>query len=184
MNRLRRNTLLIAVGVVSVVVVVIVGVILTSEGLGDSSASTNEPFAGTLEQAPFISGTHPVTGEAVSLADFAGKPVVINVWASWCTGCNDEALHLKTLAAEHPEAVVLGLDFQDTIAGAKAFYARWGWEHPSIFDSSGALTAEFGFLGLPTTYFLDSEHRIAAQVVGETDLVGFERGLELSKRPT
>lgn len=184
MSGLRRKSLLIALGVAAVAAVVIAGVILAAEGGGGSSASTNEPVAGTREQAPVLAGIHPVTGEDVSLADFAGKPVVINVWASWCPGCNDEAPHLKTLAAEHPEAVVLGLDFQDTTAGAKAFYKRWGWEHPSIFDSSGSLTAKFGLLGLPTTYFLDAEHRIAAQVVGETDLAGFERGLELAKSPS
>lgn len=181
MSGLRRKTLLLAVGAVSVVVVVIAGVLLAAESRGGSSPSTNEPVAGSLEPAPELAGTDPITGEQISLADFAGKPVVINVWASWCPGCNDEAPHLKTLAAEHPEAVVLGLDFQDTTAGAKAFYSRWGWEHPSIADSSGSLTTQFGLLGLPTTYFLDAEHRIAAQVVGETDLAGFERGLEMAK---
>jgi thiol-disulfide isomerase/thioredoxin len=139
-----------------------------------------EPVAVDPEDAPGLSGEDPITGEEVALADFRGKPVVINIWASWCPGCNDEAADLREFAGDHPEAVLLGVDFQDTFGGARDFYERWGWEHPSIFDSSGSLTAQLGLFGLPTTLFLDAEHRIAARVVGATDRAGFERGLELA----
>jgi thiol-disulfide isomerase/thioredoxin len=139
-----------------------------------------EPVAVSREDAPELSGEDPITGEEIELADFRGKPVVINIWASWCPGCNDEAAALREFAADHPEAVLLGVDFQDTFSGAREFYERWGWKHPSIFDSSGSLTAALGLFGLPTTLFLDAEHRIAARVVGATDRAGFERGLELA----
>ena len=75
---------------------------------------------------------------------------------------------------------MLGLDFQDTRAGAKAFYRRWGWTHPSIWDVSGTKTSAIGLIGMPTTYFLDERHRIVGQVVGPTDRAGFERGLEIA----
>jgi thiol-disulfide isomerase/thioredoxin len=139
-----------------------------------------EPVAVSLEDAPEVSGEDPITGEDVALADFRGKPVVINIWASWCPGCIEEAADLREFAADHPEAVLLGVDFQDTSSGAREFYARWGWRHPSIFDSSGSQTAQLGLFGLPTTLFLDADHRIAARVVGATDRAGFERGLELA----
>jgi thiol-disulfide isomerase/thioredoxin len=139
-----------------------------------------EPVAVSPEDAPELSGEDPITGEEIELADFRGKPVVLNIWASWCPGCNDEAADLREFAADHPEAVLLGVDFQDTFSGAREFYERWGWEHPSIFDSSGSQTAALGLFGLPTTLFLDARHRIAARVVGATDRAGFERGLELA----
>jgi thiol-disulfide isomerase/thioredoxin len=139
-----------------------------------------EPVAVSPEDAPELSGEDPITGEEIDLADFRGKPVVINIWASWCPGCNDEAADLREFAADHPEAVLLGVDFQDSFSGARGFYERWGWEHPSIFDSSGSQTAALGLFGLPTTIFLDAEHRIAARVVGATNRAGFERGLELA----
>lgn len=144
---------------------------------GDASA---EPVAVAREEAPELSGEDPITGKEVALADFLGKPVVINIWASWCPGCNDEAADLREFAADHPEAVLLGVDFQDTFSGARDFYERWDWEHPSIFDSSGSQTAALGLFGLPTTLFLDARHRIAARVVGATDRAGFERGLDLA----
>lgn len=139
-----------------------------------------EPVSVSREDAPALGGEDPITGEEVELADFRGKPVVINIWASWCPGCNDEAADLREFAADHPEAVLLGLDFQDTFSGARAFYERWDWRHPSIFDSSGSQTAQLGLFGLPTTIFLDAQHRVAARVVGATDRAGFERGLELA----
>jgi hypothetical protein len=77
---------------------------------------------------------------------------------------------------------VLGLDFQDTRTGARAFYRRWAWTHPSIWDVAGTKTAAIGLIGMPTTYFLDEQHRIVAQVVGSTDRAGFERGLEIAIR--
>ncbi|MGH3019443.1 MAG: TlpA family protein disulfide reductase [Gaiellaceae bacterium] len=147
---------------------------------GEAVGAPAEPVAVSPEDAPELSGEDPITGQAVALADFRGKPVVINIWASWCPGCNDEAADLREFAADHPEAVLLGVDFQDTFSGAREFYERWGWEHPSIFDSSGSQTAALGLFGLPTTLFLDARHRIAARVVGATDRAGFERGLELA----
>ena len=113
----------------------------------------------------------------VRLADFRGKPVVINVWASWCPGCIEEAEDLRRFAAAHPEAVVLGIDFNDTAAEARDFYRRWNWEHPSIFDPNGELTGRLGLVGMPTTYFLDREHQIVHTIVGATTLAGFEAGL-------
>jgi thiol-disulfide isomerase/thioredoxin len=124
-----------------------------------------------------LAGTDPITGAKVDLDQFAGKPVVINVWASWCPGCNDEAADLAELAQAHPEAQVVGLDIRDTREDAQAFYRRWGWRHPSIFDPSGELAAKLDLQGLPSTFVLDSEHRIASRIVGATDLAGFEEGL-------
>ncbi|MGH3034085.1 MAG: TlpA family protein disulfide reductase [Gaiellaceae bacterium] len=151
-----------------------------SAGSGSSGGSAAEPVAVTPEPAPELVGTDPITGKDVRLGDFRGKAVVVNVWASWCPGCIEEAEDLREFAADHAEAIVLGVDFQDSVGGARAFYERWGWRHPSIFDSSGTQTAALGLFGLPTTLFLDSRHRIAARVVGATDRAGFERGLELA----
>jgi thiol-disulfide isomerase/thioredoxin len=79
-----------------------------------------EPVAVSPEDAPEVSGEDPITGEDVALDDFRGKPVVINIWASWCPGCNEEAADLREFAADHPEAVLLGVDFQTRLAGRES----------------------------------------------------------------
>lgn len=171
------------------VAIVAAGVVLARNGHEASRMGAETPASQGAEPtpvdavpAPALAGEDPITGKSVRLADFRGKPVVINVWASWCPGCNEEAADLRDFAAAHPEAVVLGVDFQDTRAGAKDFYRRWGWTHPTISDVAGTKTSALGLVGMPTTYFLDDRHRIVAQVVGATDRGGFERGLELAKQ--
>jgi thiol-disulfide isomerase/thioredoxin len=164
----------IAAGAASVAVlaaVLVAGILAARDSGGGRAVAT--------DTGPVIrlAGTDPITGARVDLARFAGKPVVVNVWASWCAGCNEEAADLKRLAREQPEAQVVGLDFQDTREGARTFYRRWGWRHPSIFDPDGKLASRLALQGLPSTYVLDSEHRIASRIVGATDLAGFEEAL-------
>ena len=73
---------------------------------------------------------------------------------------------------------MIGVDIQDTRAAAKAFYRRFGWQHPSIFDPDGLVATRFQLQGLPATLFLDSHHRVVARILGETDLAGFDQGLQ------
>ncbi len=150
------------------------------------NSGSSEAFPGAVSQAsggaPSLGGRDPITGKQVSLTRFVRKPVVLNVWASWCTGCNQEAADLARFAASHTGAQVLGIDTQDTTGGARAFYRKWHWHHPSIADPSGALSARLAVTGLPTTYFLDRRHRIVARIVGAGNLAEFEQGLRLALR--
>jgi thiol-disulfide isomerase/thioredoxin len=154
------------------VVGAVVGGIFAARGNGPAAAL---PVSGgaTLE----LSGTSPVDGQKVSLADFSGRPIVLNVWGSWCTGCRAEARDLAKFAAAHPEVQVVGVDTQDTRGGARAFYRQFGWTHPSIEDRTGATAAKLGVQGFPTTFFLDRNHRIVTQIIGATDTAGFDKGL-------
>lgn len=184
--RSRRIVLAVASAAVAAAVLAI-GLVLAldddapASGMNSAASSGAAPSAVKPRAAPSLEGEDPVTGRIVRLADYSGKPVVINVWASWCPGCNEEAEDLRVFAERHPEAVVLGLDFQDTVEGARGFYAQWKWKHPSIADQAGTRTAKLGLVGLPTTYFLDARHRIVAQITGATDLDGFEQGLDVAK---
>lgn len=152
--------------------VLAIGIVI-ARGLGAA-----EPIAGAAGETVSFSGTDPISGEHVSLDDYAGKPVVINVWGSWCLGCIAEAEALRRFAVDHPEVQVIGVDLQDTKAAAREFYERWRWRHPSVFDPDGAISFSLGLQGTPSTFFLDREHRIVARIVGETDYAGFQSGLE------
>src|SRR5439155_5682710 len=138
---------------------------------GHSAASPPAAASGGSPGAPLqLSGTEAISGHPISLANYTGKPIVLNLWASWCTGCYAEARALATFARTHPQAQVVGIDIQDSKDGARAFYRRFGWHHPSIVDSKGVIAARFGLQGLPATLFLDREHRVVARILGETDL--------------
>lgn len=162
----------------AVLAVVVVGVVLASDR---SDEPATIAASGDLKEVPALEGTDPITGERVALADFAGKPVVVNLWADWCPGCRAEAPALRQLALENPDAVVLGIDVRDTESAARRFYAEFDWSHPSIFDPDGRLANELGLIGMPTTIFLNAQHQEVTRIVGETSLAGFEGGLQAAR---
>lgn len=130
-----------------------------------------------------LAGTDLISGRSISLDAYAGKPVVLNAWASWCAGCAAEAPALADLAHAHPEAAVVGLDLEDSRNAAAAFSRRFALPFPSVFDPDGVSAARLEVSGLPTTIFLDRKHRIVSRVVGEADRTRFEAGLHQAERP-
>ena len=194
MSRRRLAALALAGAVVAVIAA---GIVLAGGGesarpvaLDDDGASTRapsttgaeEPAARTEPGPPPLElvGPDPLTGKRVSLADFAGKPVVLNFWASWCTPCREELPALARFAEAHPEAAVVGVNFQDTQAGAKRLHADVGWTFPSIADPDGDIGARLGIQGMPTTFFLNADHQVIGLIAGGTDLEGFEEGFALA----
>jgi thiol-disulfide isomerase/thioredoxin len=167
----RRRPAAIAAGLVLGAAVLVAGVFAARDTGGARPVATGS--GPRIE----LAGTDPITGARVDLAQFAAKTVVVNVWASWCPGCNDEAADLGEFARGHPEVQVVGLDVRDSRDDARAFYRRWRWSHPSIFDPSGKLASRLALQGLPSTFVLDTEHRIVSRIVGATDLAGFEEAL-------
>jgi thiol-disulfide isomerase/thioredoxin len=172
-----RKVLLLVAGVA--VVAALIGGIFAARG-NDGSPSVR-PRTAAAGRAVELSGRSPITGADVDLAAYRGKPVVLNIWASWCTGCREEARDLASFAAAHPEAQVVGLDTQDTDGEARAFYRQFGWSHPSLRDPSGSAAAQLGLQGLPTTIFLDTQGREVGRIIGATDREGFEQGLRAAK---
>jgi cytochrome c biogenesis protein CcmG, thiol:disulfide interchange protein DsbE len=174
-----RRRALIAALAGAVGVVVVAGVLVSR---GDSEPAVVQSGGG--EPAPELAGGDPITGKQVRLSDYEGRPVVINVWASWCPPCHDEAPDLARFARRHPEAQLIGIDIRDEAEPAQAFYRRYDWRHPSISDPTGEKAASLGLQGQPITYFLNEEHEIVETIAGASDFAGFETGLERAKDST
>src|SRR5919204_3742384 len=170
-SRLRRLGIPI---VVVVVAAALIGGYFAARSNGPARAT---PVPHRSDGALELAGTDPVTGRHVDLATYRGKPLVLNVWGSWCAGCNAEAADLARFVRSHPSVQVVGVDTQDSSSGAKSFYRKWGWHHPSIADPKGELAARLGLQGYPTTFFLNARHQVVTQIVGPTNLAGFNQGL-------
>jgi thiol-disulfide isomerase/thioredoxin len=129
--------------------------------------------------APALVGVDPVTGRHVSLKQWAGRPVLVNLWGSWCAPCREEAPHLRTFLARHP-GTLLGIDGKDSKAGARGFQKRYKLRFPSIFDPLEIAVVKLNPPGYPTTYFLDRRHRIVAVVYEPATVAQLERGWKLA----
>lgn len=112
--------------------------------------------------------------ETISLDDFAGSPVVINVWGQWCAPCRAEADQLEQvyLAGKDKGVQFLGINVRDnTIEKAQDFVLDRSVSYPSIWDPPMRTLAAFGSgypsSVVPTTVVLDSEHRVAAVFLRE-----------------
>jgi thiol-disulfide isomerase/thioredoxin len=119
---------------------------------------------------PRIAGPDVVTGKHVSLNQFGGRPVFVNVWGSWCGGCLVEAPVLSRFARAHSRQVAfLGVDTIDSKTGARAFYKRFGLTYPSIWDPQGKIAGAWS-RGAPTTLVFDSRHRLVDRIEGSAKL--------------
>ena len=153
--------------VITVAAVVILGAVI-AVGIFAGRGQNPPPVAIARGPAvPSLSGTDPISGAPVSLESFRGHPLVINLWASWCPGCNVEAPDIRRFTATHREIGFVGINVNDTPAAARQFVAKYGWTHSSISDPSGALGARLGLQGLPTTIFVRADGTIAGQVPGQ-----------------
>jgi len=134
---------------------------------------------GHVRPAPALAGTDPVTGKKVSLAQWRGKPVLLNLWGSWCHPCRDEAKELRAFLAKHPGSV-LGIDVEDSKAGARGFQQRYRIHFPTLYDPADVMVNRLKAPGTPTTFFLDRRHRIVAALYGAGTRALFERGWKLA----
>ncbi|MDA0165620.1 TlpA family protein disulfide reductase [Solirubrobacter ginsenosidimutans] len=99
-----------------------------------------------------------------SLANYKGKVVVLNVWASWCDPCREEVPLLQKThdAIAAKGGVVLGLDTQDASNAAIGFLKERKATFPSLRDRDRSYGREFGVTGYPETFLIDRKGRVAA----------------------
>ena len=109
-------------------------------------------------------------GEIIRLSELRGRPVILNVWASWCAPCRAEmpALQRVFQAYQAQGVEILGLNStaQDDRQKAQAFAAEQGLTFPILFDTDGEATRLYAVRALPTTFFIDAQGIIQEVVAG------------------
>lgn len=183
MIRERRLLVLLVLGC-TVAAGAFIGLLLRSSG--DAAAPrihdarvTLVPAAGR-KRLPSLRGSALTPPPAtVSLRRADGRPQFIDVWASWCVPCREEAPLLARLWRQHrSEIAFLGIDVEDTRNDAHRFLRRFGLGYPNIFDRKAELANRLGFFGLPTAYLVDREGRIAAKLIGKQKPATLRAALE------
>ena len=153
-----------------VLILVIVGAFFCWD-MRASPVATNEvdgvPIGISVgRRAPDFSGT-TVDGETVNLRDFRGRTVLVNVFASWCGPCIAETPHLVEASEAYPEDfVVLGVNLQESSDAVLAYLADFGIAYPLVMDPNSEITSVYQPIGLPTSWFIDSDGIVTYVHVG------------------
>jgi cytochrome oxidase Cu insertion factor (SCO1/SenC/PrrC family) len=151
---------------------------LASHGDGWGAPSVLESLltiTGPEQVAPGGGGRAPgftltdTEGRKVALADFAGEPLVINFWASYCPPCRAEMPLLQRRVTASSRVRLVLVNEGDSSQGARDFLSAVGIQQPALLDSNLAVGRAYGVVPLPTTVFVRADGSIAGRQVGELD---------------
>ena len=119
-------------------------------------------------------------GSRVSLAELRGQVVVLNFWASWCGPCRREAPALQQVweAYEGQGVVMLGVSYQDAEGASRQFIEQFGLTYGNGIDVDGRISRAYGVTGVPETFVIDRQGRIAWFRLGEVTAERLTRQLE------
>ena len=140
-------------------------------GMGDG-----EPRAKIGQVAPPIVGT-TLDGAPFDLADYAGRPVIVNFWGPSCVPCRDEFPLLLAKEAQYAtdDLAVVGVLTDDPVEPARQFIADYGATWPTVEDPDKALKATYRVAGRPQTYFIDGDGILRSIQIGEIGAGDFDR---------
>lgn len=157
----------VAIGLVALLFVLLAWSLLQDEG-GDLAAAAAR---GDRPQAPDFTLERLDEEGELQLSSLRGKAVVLNVWASWCIPCKEEAPFLEEIWQEQRsrDLVVVGLDAKDFRADARRFAKRFDITFPLVYDGPGDTLDGLGVTGFPETFVLDREGRVVEAFAGAVD---------------
>jgi cytochrome c biogenesis protein CcmG/thiol:disulfide interchange protein DsbE len=164
----RRRTLLLLIPLA--VFVALAALFFFRLGIGDPNRIPSALIGREVPQTelPPVDGLlqdgKPVPG--LSPALFAGKVTLVNVWASWCVPCHDEAPLLDRLAKDKRFQIV-GINYKDQPDNARRFIGRYGNPFVAVgADPNGRAAIDWGVYGVPETFVVGKDGRIAYKLVG------------------
>jgi cytochrome c biogenesis protein CcmG, thiol:disulfide interchange protein DsbE len=106
-----------------------------------------------------------------SLAQYRGRWVLVNFWASWCIPCKQEAPALEAFQRRHggPRFTVVGIDSRDLSGDGREFARRYRLSYPQLRDGDGGAAHEFGTTGVPENFLIDPAGKVRLLFRGPVD---------------
>ena len=141
---------------------------------------------GILSQAPDFT-VYDAKGKEVHLSDYAGKPVVLNFWASWCPPCKAEMPGFnKVYASVKDDVVFMMVDLVDgqreTQAKGQQYVKDQGFTFPIYFDTKGDAASKYNVMSIPTSYFISADGKIVTLQIGAMEEEDLLAAIDLIKK--
>jgi thiol-disulfide isomerase/thioredoxin len=126
---------------------------------------------------------HP--GQHISLAQYAGHPLILNFFASWCAPCQRETPLIARFHRSHRSVIIVGIDVNDSSSAGLAFARKMGVAYPIASDPAPMTMAlSYGVTALPQTFFLNAQHRIVKRLIRAVTLTDLRNGVAIMTKPT
>lgn len=126
---------------------------------------------------------YKANGQTVQLTDYKGRPLVINLWATWCPPCRREMPVLQQAQHDHPDITFLFVNQGETPQTVSNFLATTGLNLSHVlFDGGGQLAQKVGSMALPTTLFYNADGRLVGSHLGELSRASLSHALESFER--
>ncbi len=166
--RPRHTARWIAAGMV--LVLIVVSVVLATRPPYQAS-EVESPLLG--QRAPSFTGA-TLAGGQVTLAQYRGRYVFVNFFASWCSPCQVEEPDLVAFAYQQGKlangAALVSVVYDDPDSAAAQFVSTWGARWPAVEDPGGAIANRYGVSAPPTTFHIDPQGRVVADFISALPL--------------
>lgn len=150
-----------------------------SDNVSAHSGNTGEE---TIQAAPDFTAQNE-NGSDVTLSTYFGKPIVLNLWASWCSPCKNEMPYFEQAYKENEDIqfLMVNMTSGDDINDAKDFIKEEGYTFPVLFDIYGEAGYMYQANSIPMTIFIDENGNIVTYGVGAFDKETLQKGIDMIK---
>ncbi|MBQ9358045.1 MAG: TlpA family protein disulfide reductase [Abditibacteriota bacterium] len=175
-----------AVYLLIVLIIVIIGAYAAYAPLA-KKASADKPqpkaaaSAGPAEKAPDFTVTDP-NGNKVSFSSMIGKPVIVNLWATWCGPCKMELPDFQEASLKYPDRITFMMvnltDGDETVDTVRKFMKDNGYTFPVYYDTEQSAAKAYDVTGIPTTVFIDPQGNIVSKQIGMLSKEELQEGID------
>jgi cytochrome c biogenesis protein CcmG, thiol:disulfide interchange protein DsbE len=185
-SRKRSITIFIVVTLLNIAVLIFLWtqLLTPAQNAAQGQSKASDPLIG--HPAPNFTldalNLHP--SASISLVNFKGKPVMLNVWNSACEPCMNEAplLQSQWQHVRSQGVVFIGIDFQDAKSDGLSFLKKYGITYPNVLDASGSTAINYGVTGYPETIFINRQGVVVSRVPYELTEQTLQSNLQLISR--
>lgn len=168
--------------VLIIALVFVIGAAVIAYSLLGLASKADNGGAGGGEAPDFL--IYDSEGNEVTMADFEGKPVILNFWASWCGPCRDEMVGFDNKYEEYGEEVEFVMvnltdGRRETEQSAMEFINGEGYSFPVYFDKDMTAAESYQAYSIPVTYFIDAEGNIVYNAIGSMSEYALSEGIKL-----